>query len=217
MRSDSWSVPSVKDKFSLRFGDPIPPGDPLSLPWIRGELCSDAALVGELQIGEVAEEVIAWEEAMLFVLVIEFVNCVMACEKSGWESRAADRVAERAAFVPGSPNILVAVKLLSLMSLVSVVVAGPGESNVFAIPACGDRRVSPGEEAVEEEVRDGVHNMPPGVALVGVGYSVREVVVLGVPGVPVDTVVDASEVGENTGLCSMTGVVASILVPLSVL
>ena len=47
-----------------------------------------------------------WEEAMLFVLVIEFVNCVMACEKSGWESRAADRVAERAAFVPGSPNIL---------------------------------------------------------------------------------------------------------------
>ena len=42
---------------------------------------------------------------MLFEVVIEFVNCVMACEKSGCESRAADSVAD-SAFVPGSPNIL---------------------------------------------------------------------------------------------------------------
>ena len=50
-------------------------------------------------------QTITWDEAMLFEVVIELVNCVMACEKSGCESRAADRVADRA-FVPGSPNIL---------------------------------------------------------------------------------------------------------------
>ena len=62
--------------------------------------------------------------------------------------------------------------------------------------------MSPGEEAVEddvregvhniptgvEDVREGVHNIPPGVEL---GYSVREGVALGVPGVPVDNVVEA--------------------------
>ena len=52
----------------------------------------------------------------------------------------------------------------------------------------GERRVSPGEEAVEDDVREGVHNIPPGVVL---GYSVREGVALGVPGVPVDNVVEA--------------------------
>ena len=44
-----------------------------------------------------------------------------------------------------------------------------------------------------EDVREGVHNIPPGVLL---GYSVREGVALGVPGAPVDNVVEAVGDGD---------------------
>lgn len=65
----------------------------------------------------------------------------------------------------------------------------------FFLKLTGESRASPGDEAVEEEVREGVHSRPPGVQLEGVTKSVRvEEVVLGVPGVPVLDVVEPAGV-----------------------
>lgn len=75
MRSDNWSAPSEKCKFSVILGDPIPPGDALSRPWRRGEELGEdfTGELGEASTPGVDEVVRVWEDEML-VFVMELVN-----------------------------------------------------------------------------------------------------------------------------------------------